>query len=161
MSGTIFMMMAANGGVAEQPVEGETGVWLYTSNGGAVVASGMSVTYADGIGVNYSASFARVCDRGILDGAAVWYWGNLHISSGGTTTALTVVQNGANATVLAGGTALNTTVSGGRLYVRGRASNVVVSGGSLVVSSGGTALAVASMTGATVIVSNGGYIEYA
>ena len=78
MSGTFVMMMAAAGGVAEQPIDGQTGVWLKA--GGVTLSSGMKMTGA----VVSSGQSQFVYSRGITRSCTVESGGRQYVLSGGT-----------------------------------------------------------------------------
>ena len=77
MSGTFFMMMAANGGVAEQPIDGQTGVWL--KSGGVTIGSAMKMT-----GATVAAAQSQyIYSRGEARSCTVAASGHLYVGSGG------------------------------------------------------------------------------
>ena len=171
-----------SGTVFNSAVIGASGTLLIHSGGsvGSVVVSGSDY---DGKGI------FQVFSGGTCDSMSVNNFGRAYIHSGGTVSAITenggyveiepgadvsIVPNVLNnlslsrclTTVHSGTTANNVVLNNnGYLYVHsgGSVSGVTIpsSYGALIVSSGGTALAVTSVTGANITVENGGYIEYA
>lgn len=97
MSGAFFMMMAAGGGSAEQPIEGQTGVWI--KRGGVTLSSGMKMTGA----VVSSGQTQFIYSRGVASGCSVLAGGIQRVSSGGVAKECDVLHF---QYVLAGGTAL-------------------------------------------------------
>lgn len=103
MSNTIFMMMAANVTVAEQPIYGQTGVWL--KSGAVTVSSAMRMT---GMTIT-SGQSQYVYSRGVAQSCIIASGGTQYISSGGTAAGCVVARF---QYVMSGGTALDTVLSG-------------------------------------------------
>ena len=103
MSGTFFMMMAANGGVQEQPVDGQTGVWI--KEAGITISSAMKMTGAT-VGSGQS---QYIYNRGLASSCTISAGGTQYISSGGTARDCAVVRF---QYVMPGGAALGTILAG-------------------------------------------------
>ena len=104
--------------------------------------------------------------NGVLDGAVVSH-GTLQQFAGANSGAIrnvTLLGGAIYARIRLPGGTFDAVVSGGTMHVQNSgyvSGATVAAGGALVVSSGCTALAVTSETGAAVTVLDGGYIEYA
>ena len=136
MSGTFVMMMMANGGVAEQPIDGQTGVWL--KQGVVTLSSAMKMTGA----VVSSGQVQFVYLRGAARQSELTTWGGLHVSSGGTALSCTASGGSARIWVSSGGLASAVSIiSGGQLNVYGGVAKhcIGLAGGNIFVSGNGTA----------------------
>lgn len=111
-------LMIANGGTQERPIEGQTGVWLYSS--GVVISSGWRMTVSSGVRWTSQA----VCSGGV----ATTYMGSnnnapgyaLRVRSGGIVSSSTQdCHNAYGITVQASGLAIDTVVSNGIFQVNG------------------------------------------
>ena len=156
MSGTFVMMMAA-GATVEQPIDGQTGVWL--KSGGVTISSAMKMTGA----VVSTGQSQTVYSKGTASASILYTNGRLFVSNGGI--ARDCVGNGNVAHglfVIQGGTASGYTLYSGDLSVNGypepgtlidavaydgrqffqnyaTVSNYTMSGGSLNAGAGGAA----------------------
>ena len=168
-----FNLMAANAAIVREPIAGETGVWVYSSE--TLISSAMKMS---GVVVSGKSNSMTVLSKGKSYDTLVRTSARLYISAGGyiestTVSNYTTVSNAGSAvsTFLSGGTmmlsnggvASNTSIFKNgiaNIYEGGIARDgVISSGGQLMVYAGGTALAVTSNAGA--IIQGNGYIEYA
>ncbi len=130
-------------------------------SGGTMAVNGAAtVKTAIVSGGTMNVSSAATVKTAIVSGGTMNLYNRANIDS-------TFVAGGGVVAMHVGAALANVTIgSNGYLYVTSLArwepqNATVQSSGRLRVSSGGTALAVTSMTGAVITVSSGGYIEYA
>ena len=134
MTREFYNAMLAAAVTVEQPIDGQTGVWIKA--GDTIVSSGMTLT---GVTVDPRQTM-YVYNRGVATSINVSSGGIMYVSSGGTATGALIYSGGtanvygalANASAVEMGTYIT-------VYSGGIASDTVMLFGQLLVSSGGFA----------------------